>query len=419
MLGPVRNFSAVLLGLAVGCSSSVTTTAEPSPPPDAAMQAADAALPDASPPDAAPKTTLTRAELDKIVRCIGAVCHVIAPVTDLAAKTLSDKPGYRTSRFEVKLAFVSSLAKLPWLRRLTIIDSGALDTSQVAVLNDLESLTITHADPGAAPFTELGKLTKLRMLAVSAASATSLAGIDKLTELRFLSLHNLAKLDVGELRHLEALTKLDYLGLRRAPGVTDLRSVAKLKQLENLEIAHLPLRNLDALRKHPGLQRIRLSALSKLRSLAPLGTLPALHTLETSYMDSVSYNGIGRAKKLELLRIQLDKRVKAPKLRGMRWLKRLDLSKGPVRDLRPLARAGLRSLEHINLEATEVDDIRPLRRLAKLRRLNLEHTKVTSILPLARIRTLERIDMTSHPKDEATFHSKRPKVVVYVGRARH
>lgn len=411
----------------LACSSTPTTTVEPAPFPDAAIpRVFDAAVvgppADAAAPDAAPAAQgMSDAELEAYVSCYPSGCAVKQPLSDEAVAALTARRAALGERvFTVSdPANLPSLAKLDWVRRLTIDASGAIDLTPIAALSKLEHLDVTLAT--VADLSPLAKLTELRSLSMFPRTAKSIAPIGKLTKLRTLTLGRLDKIPPAEMKHLGNLTELTSLSLSSA-APRSLRFVGKLTKLRKLEMENLSLvRSLKGLAKHPSLEVVAITRLWNLFSVAPLGSLPKLHTLRLSGALRVrSLAGLERSKSLSRIEIRRTTWTKLPGMYKLASVRRLVVDDNRV--LRNIASVyGTPNLESISLRDTAITSrsLGPLRALKKLTQVDVRGTKVMSVMALASIKSLKSIRMGTHQAAaNKAFATKRPDVKLDVSAGR-
>jgi Leucine-rich repeat (LRR) protein len=174
------------------------------------------------------------------------------------------------------------------------MDLGDADLRRLALLTELETLSLNHAsitDPGFECFRHLRKLRELR-LRQTAITDDGLANVAQFKQLETL---NLSFTDIGDAgaRHLNGLTKLRSLHLD-GTRITD-AGVENLKTLKNLEWLNLyrttvsdsgmvHLRPLTKL-KWLDLSRTRVSD-AALRELTPLMYLERLLLVNTAITDA-------------------------------------------------------------------------------------------------------------------------------------
>lgn len=186
--------------------------------------------------------------------------------------------------------------------------------------------------------------------------------------------------------------------LRRVgnPDVLDLRHswVSDLYALEalsfvTLDISRSPMKNLEPLRYHPGLKRLKAEGLAA-DDLQPLENLP----LESLDISDGTVANVAALRKMHLRKLDIS-RTEVADLSPLRHmpLEELDISFTKVKDLSPLAGMPLRRLV---LAGTEVTDLSPLAaavqgRPSRLAELVIARTPITDLRPLSRL-PLVRLD---------------------------
>ncbi len=223
-------------------------------------------------------------------------------------------------------------------------------------------------------------LSALQRLEVRGIGVTDLSPVERLTALRELELWETNVSSLEPLRRLDKLTRLVVFGVgnetgpdQDPPDGLDLRAVAALPLLEELNLNESPVDDLSPLK---GLSRLRAlflgaTLVEDLSPLAALGDLERLDLHETNVTDLSPLVGLTR-------------------------LEALDLRGTPVADLAPIK--GLRSLRALGLSDTGVTDLSPVRGLKRLTRLTLRNVTPKSFRPLAALRELRSLTLSDAAK---------------------
>ncbi|GEM_PF-2378214 len=217
--------------------------------------------------------------------------------------------------------------------------------AQLADWGRLETLRLP--DPGFERVEPLARLETLEELALTQASITDLDSLRALPALSQLDLHGLRTSLQGLGEGFEALRRLNlsFHGHPDADGADTLQPLARLEQLEALDLGH-----------------------AGWVDLSPLGALRRLEELVLASTDAFDLRPLG----------------------ALAALRELDLrGSTSVADIEPLA--GLSELEILRLNYTRVTDLRPLRVLPKLRVLDISGTAIHSVDDLMALPALERV----------------------------
>lgn len=252
------------------------------------------------------------------------------------------------------LAHIAAATKLDRLQVVRVLsDLVHADLAPLLAFPNLEQLHVSLNGNGASTLSQVHGLKKLRALQINYVQGT-------------------------ELRAIAQLTQLSELRLRSLPDVTQLPALAKLTNLQWLEVSG--------------------SAITDLRWLTDL---PALRTLRlTSNKRLVDTTGLGKLTRLEDLSLgDCFALATVPELGQLTTLHRLNLKSTQVTDLSEVAK--LAQLEDLELWGTKVRSLTPLSRLPKLRSLNLTYTPVTDLSPLYALQSLRVVYVDARTVGEA------------------
>jgi hypothetical protein len=175
---------------------------------------------------------------------------------------------------------------------------------------------------------------------------------------------------LDSLELLGGLTGLVKLTVYSCTNLTDVRALANLRALEELELSHNEaLRDLSPLNGLPALRVLKLFGVG-IRAVPPLAELPALRELDLMCTEIHSLDGIEQG----------------------RQLRRLSTGPSNISDLRPLA--ALSELEYLHLDSLDhkLEDLGPLRGLP-LRDVDIGSRGLRDLSPLGDIRTLQRVQV--------------------------
>src|ERR1019366_2355987 len=278
------------------------------------------------------------------------------------------------------LVDLSPLTRLTELRDLELSAPTLRDLWPLRALTGLEELRISGCDDLSA----LEGLPALTQLAISARhGAPDLEPIWKLAGLRRLSLYDM-KLESTDF--VRALPSLVSLTLGSCEPLTDVSALARLADLEELDLSHCPVRDVSSL-KLPKLRVLDLEA-TAIRSWPPLRDLPRLEALNVKFTALTSFAGVEVGLSLRTLEV--------------------GFSEGPgLADLAPLAK--LTRLETLQLEELpQVADLSPLGALTALRVLAVIDTAARDLSPLASLAALENVGLTGSPIGRVEGLAGRP-----------
>jgi Leucine-rich repeat (LRR) protein len=228
-----------------------------------------------------------------------------------------------------------TIARVPWLRKVSI-----------------RSKAVTDLGPAA----KLGKLAKLD--AYGCSGLTSVAPLSRSTELKELSLY---MTKVADLAPLKGLGKLEVLDLYATP-VTDLSPIAGLKGLKKLNLYMVKAKDWTPIKGLTNLEDVWLH-FSDLKDLKVLGGMTKMRSLGLSWSNDLA---------------------DISALSAMPELEDLELADCPVKSIAPLAK--LAKLRRVTLRGTQVKDLGPLQASAK----TLQSLEVPKGTPAAAFSALKK-----------------------------
>ncbi|CAH1214537.1 Internalin A [Paenibacillus plantiphilus] len=306
------------------------------------------------------------------------------------------------------------------VRLLTGIDKGVLRQQDVQGITEL---VMTYETFGGETRTEDSMITDL-------------TGIQQLTNLQVLDLRYYHKVDNVE--PLAGLAKLHTIILWGNP-VRDIKPLAKLSALKELDLSETKVDNLEPLRGHVQLEKLTLvdtpvkgiemlPSLPKLRSLnlysaeerkldlATIGNLTNLEELDLvrKGADNIDflrgltklkrlvlrgnyiqdYSLIGQLTDLEMLYIQENNIKKLDFVKSLVNLRELSVERGQIDDLQPLS--GLTKLETLSLYDSRISSLKPLAPLTSLKKLNLDNNDIRDLAPLSSLHELELLTLNNN-----------------------
>ncbi len=221
--------------------------------------------------------------------------------------------------------------------------------------------------------------------------ALQLIAENKRTRDTFLDLGNCGlteiPAEVGELVWLESL----LLG-NEGTLVSDLRPLAGLAALQNLDVSGTWVTDLAPLASLSGLRTLHIShtPVKDLRPLAGLSGLQTLYAWDTKVTNIRPLAGLFALREVSVSQTRVTDLMP---LAGLSALQMLDVSDTSVTHLAPLA--GLSSLQTLVVSGTQVTDLGPLARLSALQTVDISRTKVCDLGPLAGLSALGSLDVSN------------------------
>ena len=252
------------------------------------------------------------------------------------------------------------------LERIEADESGISDLRGLEAATHLERIEFRHNSiSDLSPLRGLTRLNNIKLRGNRITDVSPLAGLINVDWL------GLEENEITDLSPLKGLIKLNGIGISDNP-VSDVSPLASLISLEGIDSWRTPISNFSALAKLPRLRWINFGDDRSISALPTLRGVKSLKRLEISACNISDLSGLAELTQLE-------------------WLSLID---NQISDISPLA--NLKSLEHLNLDANVIKDVSPLAKLTQLEVLYLENNKISDVSPLAGLTNLERLDLRNN-----------------------
>ena len=237
-----------------------------------------------------------------------------------------------------------------------------------------------------APLSGLTELTYLS-LAKCALSNDELPYINTCTNLVSL---NLNQNDLTSLAGLENLEKLEYLSVS-ANGITNPSTVERFTKLTELNLSYNKIRNLSHLSSLEDLQVLHLTGNNSTElSLEPLAELTALAQLELGETMPEDLTVLEELPKLISINVS---QCSLNTLSDFNDYKALSVIKAAGNEIESVS-AFTKPVEELYLSDNPLTDLAPLKRQEKLTILDLSGTGVTDLSPIATLPALQSLYIT-------------------------
>jgi Leucine-rich repeat (LRR) protein len=219
--------------------------------------------------------------------CDWAGCSLVT-VTDAARKAIEGRKDFKNMviRFarDSTDAGLATVTKLPWLKRIDL-HGNITDLGPLARMTNLEEVVFLETNPKSLePIVKLPALTRL-----AAPDAVDLASLEKMTQLRDLSIKCKDRACIATVAKLSWLTKLSINNGFSPLDKETLAPLAALVQLEQLSLMNTGLVDLSLLAGMTKLRTLNLQRNEKLVDIEGLRKLPEL-------IDLTIQNGNGARK---------------------------------------------------------------------------------------------------------------------------
>ena len=255
-------------------------------------------------------------------------------------------------------------------------------------------------------------MARLERLEADEAGIRNLTGLEAATRLERIEFRHNA---ISDLSPLAGLTRLNNIKLR-GNRITDVSPLADLINVDWLGLEENSITDLSPLRGLIKLNGIGISG-NPVSNVAPLASLTSLEGIAAWNTRISNFSALSKLPRLRWIEFGGDRSVsKIPSLKGLKTLRRLEISESNIADLSPLAELtqlqeltlvnnlisdvsplrNLKNLEHLNLDANVISDVSPLAKLTKLKVLYLENNVISDVSSLAGLNNLERLNLQNN-----------------------
>lgn len=276
-----------------------------------------------------------------------------------------------------KITDLSPIEKLNKLLALYLRNTGINDLSSIANCIELHILDLQYTNVN--DLSPLNKMTNLVNLNISGTKVTNLNNLNKKVRLVRLGGQITGSQNITFLKNQK---KLEELSIK---SEVNIEYIKYLPKLQKLELSHLPeIVSLAPLSKHPLLNTLVIS-FSKLNDLSPLSSIPNLKNLAffVVYAGFENIIKIGEMKKLEFFQVSYSDIDNIKFISGSKSLRTLIIEGSQIQDISPVINCT--ELRNIVLFETKVENIKQLEALINLENLVLEGAPIDSLLPLKKL----------------------------------
>ena len=255
-------------------------------------------------------------------------------------------------------------------------------------------------------------MARLTRLEADEAGIRNLTGLEAATRLERIEFRHNA---ISDLSPLAGLTQLNNIKLR-GNRITDVSPLAGLINVDWLGLEENQITDLSPLKSLTKLNGIGISG-NPVSNVLPLASLTSLEGIAAGNTPISDFSSLAKLPRLRWIEFGGDRSIsKIPSLKGLKTLRRLDISHCNIKDLSALAELtqlqeltfvnnsisdvsplrNLKNLEHLNLDANVISDVSPLAGLTRLKVLYLENNVISDVSPLAGLKNLERLDLRNN-----------------------
>ena len=295
-----------------------------------------------------------------------------------------------------------------------VVPVDDLRPSDLVSIPDLNLRDAVEAALGKSPgdLITVADMARLTQIVADEANISSLTGLEAATRLERIEFRHNAISDVSPLSGLTQLNNIKLRGNR----ITDVSPLAGLINVDWLGLEENQITDLSPLKGLTKLNGIGISG-NPVSNVLPLASLTSLEGIAAGNTPISDFSSLAKLPRLRWIEFGGDRSVsKIPSLKGLKTLRRLDISHCNIKDLSALAELtqlqeltfvnnsisdvsplrNLKNLEHLNLDANVISDVSPLAGLTRLKVLYLENNVISDVSPLAGLKNLERLDLRNN-----------------------
>ncbi len=296
---------------------------------------------------------------------------------------------------------LSPLKGLKKLQSLKLDDNYIKNVSPLSSLTELKKLNLSQNEIlDARPIADLRKLEELNMYGNR--KLTSIAGFDKLTDLKKLNLGRCigitdisplassTKLEelyfynnkVEDISKLSKLTNLKVLSFY-ANRVKDISSLKDMKNLKVLDAHSNKIQDISPIKELKNLQELYIQQ-NQIADVKPLSGLAKLKTLYMHVNKVTDISMLGTLTELESFNASGNKVINIDVIKNFKDLDDLVLDNCGIKDISVLKNNT--NLVELSLQRNEISDISALSSMPKLKELKLGSNHICDLTPLGKIK---------------------------------
>ncbi len=233
-------------------------------------------------------------------------------------------------------------------------------------------------------------LAALTVFDASSSTIDDISGIEHLTSLTELDLSGNQITDLTPLQSLTSLEKCD-LGSNQ---VADLQPLSSLTSLTELVLTGNELSDVTYLGGLTSLQTLDLSENDLISSVASLGQLPGLASLDVGGCQVTDLSGLGGSGSLTTLVVDNNQINDITGLAALTGLTSLDVSNNLVSDITALS--GMTGLLELNLGNNQVTSLDTIAGLTNLTSLDVSQNLFNDLDPLNSLPSIQTLDVSGN-----------------------
>ena len=301
----------------------------------------------------------------------------------------------------------SDLARMIYLKDLTIYNAVSDELACLASLTELESLFITDCQPSKETLTAIAAMEHLTSLTIAQCDLSDISPLSNAQKLEYLDLSYNSIRNVGPIGSLPSLKTLHMAH----NALTDLSDLTGLSALEVLNVSYNSLTTLAPICLNTSLKEIQ-AGNNQLTTVGALNNLPALQKLDLSHNYLKNISTLGKCENLTDVNISNNKIMSISDLAVLKNLRKLDCSYNTISMFPNWD--GANTLAYLDASYNKISDLTPLRQMPCLNILNMEYNpELSSIEPIAYCPVLIEVNLFGTKVIDVDILTKQSIIVHY------
>lgn len=301
---------------------------------------------------------------------------------------------------------ISELAKIPYIKKLTISGYPLEDLSFLTGFTALESLDLTGCRLASESLEVLAGLPSLRELTLAETGLSTVAGLENVQNLTLLNLRNNTIRNLEPLSHMVTLQELNLTH----NALTDLSALTPLTELQKLDVSFNSLTSLAPLANCPKLTWLD-AGNNQLDSLSGVESLPLLNYLSAEFNKLTDISLLAANTELETLKLANNEISDISVLGNLVKLDGLYFSHNAVTTL-PQWPDGS-ALRIIDGAYNQIGSIESLRNMTELSYVYLDYNALTTVEPITGCYHLVQVNVYGNDIDDVSALTKQDIIVNY------
>ncbi len=192
---------------------------------------------------------------------------------------------------------------------------------------------------------------------------------------------------IQNIEPLARLTNLQKLNISGTP-ISDLAPIRNLTELQEVDASRSAVKDISVLKYASKITRLNIEN-TGVADISVVKKMPALQALDASKTKATDFTGLTDLTPLTFLDLSGTPLQSLIPLQNLAAVQVLDLSSTSVSDLSPIV--GLKSVTELTIDSTNVVDLAPVAQLTSLTVLSMNDTKVTSLNMLKALPKLQKV----------------------------